>query len=176
MVAALMSVLTPATAAPAYKQLLTSYRCSAPWVSSFDAQTGFRTKLEPTWDRKSAVKASRLVVGIVLPEETVTELSDAGNKYLEGRVAKGFFKVGPKSVGVRAVLMNRKKLPADQALLLKAWGQLRQFKMKAKGKYAVHVPKKLVFEMRSNLGRGQLTCTLKPGAPTKLTTIKIKKA
>jgi hypothetical protein len=174
-VAALVASGPAAQATPA--SITTSYTCPTP----FGPQTVTGTtsvNLPASVAAGQKVRDRQVKVRVVIPAAFVRAARGfLGITAISGKATEASYRVGAKKVPLTGLVLPRTALPASGPLTLKATGIAKGFRLANPGTYAVKVP--LSFRLHAADQDGEpipgtpLSCTLAPGAPSKLGSIKV---
>ncbi len=164
-----------AVAKPA--SITTSYTCATP----FGPQTVTGTTSVNLPARVAAgqkVRDRQVQVRVVIPAAFVRAARDyLGITAISGKATDASYRVGAKKVALTGLVLPRTALPASGPLTLEATGTAKGFRIANPGTYAVKVP--LSFRLHAANQDGEpipgtpLSCSLAPGAPSKLGSIKV---
>jgi len=176
--AGLVGTATTSATAAAKAPVATSYTCSVPGFFDFALPLSISTSLPATAKTGKAVPAKNVSYELTVPATVVATAAaylsaTALGGELAGDATAGKTKIGMTGTFAPVTIANP---PGD--LVLTGTGKTATFKAGKPGTYVVKAPKALAFTPTNQDGTsllGALTCTLTPGAATKLATIKVTK-
>lgn len=163
----------PATAAGA---LTTNYTCSAAGQTA-RTDVAIRTGLPASVKKGRKVAAAGVTVGIALPEAVVDYLRAYGVRALSGVARNLAVRVGSTPVKLAKLTVPRTPVPETGGMRLVGKGTLASFTRTTKGAFPVKVPARLDALLTAHFDSSSmdldLGCKVTPGAPTRISTLKV---
>ncbi|KAA1425650.1 DUF6801 domain-containing protein [Nocardioides antri] len=150
----------------------TTYACD----SSFGGgSSAVRVKVDVP-DRVRAgrqVDARRITFRIVVPDELVQQMRDAGVEEVSARSDDAKYRVGTRRVPIRNLTVPPTAVPADGDMVIRGRGRAGAFTIDQAGRYAVKVPRSFTAVVQTGILPVSLSCTLADGAPARLSTLRV---
>lgn len=176
--AGLVGIATTSATAAAQAPVATSYTCSVPGFIEFALPVSVSTALPATVKAGKTVPAKAVKYEVTVPAAVVgTAAGLLGATALGGGLA-GDATAGKTKVALTGTLPAADIVDPAADLVLTGKGKSKAFKIAKAGTYVVKAPKALAFTPVDQTGKafiGDISCTLTPGAASKLATIKVTK-
>lgn len=164
--------------AAAKAPVATSYTCAVPGFIEFALPVSISTALPPKVKANKTVPAQTVKYQVTVPAAVVgTAATLLGATALGGSLA-GDATAGKTKIALTGKLAAAEIVDPAADLVLKGKGKTAAFKIAKAGSYVVKAPKALSFTPVDQTGKafiGAISCSLTPGAASKLATIKVTK-
>ena len=165
-------------AVAAQAPVVTSYTCAVPGFIEFALPVSVSTALPATVKAGKSVPAKAVKYQVTVPAAVVgTAAALLGATALGGDLA-GDATAGKTTIGLTGKLAPAEIVDPAADLVLTGKGKTKAFKIAKAGSYVVKAPKTLSFTPVDQTGKafiGAISCSLTPGAASKLATIKVTK-
>lgn len=153
-----------------------NYTCTTPTLGDLKVTVATKVALPKSVKKGTKIRSKRVVLTVVLPEETVDGLRFLGITSLSGSATGAKAKVGAKKVALKGVSFDDQAVPASGTMKIKAKGKTAPVTLRKRGKQAISIPK--TFKLTASSQNGPLVsnapCSLDAGQKTKIGTIKVK--
>lgn len=176
--AGLVGTATTSANAAAAAPVATSYTCAVPGFIEFALPVSISTALPATVKAGKTVPAKTVKYEVTVPAAVVgTAAGLLGATALGGDLA-GDATAGKTKIGLTGKLAPAEIVDPAADLVLTGKGKTAKFTIAKAGSYVVKAPKALSFTPVDQTGKafiGAISCSLTPGAASKLATIKVTK-